>query len=93
MAESQQVTKKGKRKRGRPREYSDENRPPRDRPREGYTRATFIVREDLLNRIKALAYWERMEIKEVVEEALLNHMKGKKIKPLPEKKRKVYKGS
>ena len=93
MAESRSETKKGKRKRGRPRIYSDENRPPRDKPRDGYTRATFIVREDLVDKIKALAYWERMEIKEVLEEAILNHIKGKKIKSIPGKKQKAYKGS
>lgn len=35
-----------------------------------YTRATFIVREDLLRALKAYAYTERREIKEVVNELL-----------------------
>jgi hypothetical protein len=34
------------------------------------TRATFIVREDLLEKLKAIAYWERLNIKDVVNEAL-----------------------
>ncbi len=34
------------------------------------TRATFIVREDLLEKMKAVAYWERLNIKEVINEAL-----------------------
>jgi hypothetical protein len=34
------------------------------------TRATFIVREDLLEKLKAVAYWERLNIKEVINEAL-----------------------
>ena len=51
--------------------------------KEGYTRATFIVREDLLDKVKALAHWDRKEIKRVVEEALINHLKGRKIKPMP----------
>jgi hypothetical protein len=51
--------------------------------KDGYTRATFIVREDYLEKIKAQAYWERKEIKRVVEEILANHLKGKKIRPRP----------
>lgn len=50
----------------------------------GWTRATFIVREELLEKIKDLAYWERLQIKEVVNDALENHVKGKRIKKRPE---------
>ena len=38
--------------------------------REEETRATFIVNEGLLDRIKAIAYWDRVQIKDVVDEAL-----------------------
>jgi hypothetical protein len=48
--------------------------------REGWTRATFILREDYLGKIKALAYWKRKNIKEVMNEALEEYLKGKKIK-------------
>ncbi len=48
--------------------------------REGWTRATFILREDYLEKIKSLAYWKRRNIKEVVDEALEEYLKGKKIK-------------
>ena len=34
------------------------------------TRATFIVRENLLEKLKAVAYWERLNIKDVINEAL-----------------------
>ena len=54
--------------------------------KEGYARATFIVREDLLDKIKAKAYWGRKEIKKVVEEALENHLKEKKIRPIPKER-------
>jgi len=37
---------------------------------EGWTRATFIVKENTLNTVKEYAYWERKEIKTVIEEAL-----------------------
>jgi hypothetical protein len=81
-------------KRGRPKKYaSDGNRPPKDRPKEGYTRATFIVREDLLKKLKALAYWERKEIKEVVEEAISTRIGDKRIRDIPSKEQRPYKGS
>ncbi len=41
-----------------------------DRTNEGETRATFIIEEVLLNRLKAIAYWERKQIKAVLKEAL-----------------------
>jgi len=53
--------------------------------KEGYTRATFIVREDLLDKVKALAYWDRKLIKDVVEEALENHLKDRRIRPIPKR--------
>ncbi len=49
--------------------------------KKGWTRATFILRNDYLEKIKALAYWERKKVKEVVDELLGVYLKGKKIKP------------
>jgi hypothetical protein len=49
--------------------------------KEGWTRATFILREDYLEKIKSLAYWRRKNIKEVMDEVLEDYLKGKKIKP------------
>jgi hypothetical protein len=46
--------------------------------RDGWTRATFILRRDYLERLKAFAYWERKKIKEVIDEALGLYLKGKK---------------
>jgi hypothetical protein len=37
---------------------------------EGWTRATFIVKKELLNKVKGFAYWERTTVKTVVNEAL-----------------------
>ncbi len=48
--------------------------------REGWTRATFILREDYLEKIKSLAYWKRRNIKEVMDDVLGEYLKGKKIK-------------
>ena len=48
--------------------------------RNGWTRATFILRNDYLEKVKALAYWERKKVKEVIDEALETYLKGKKTK-------------
>lgn len=40
----------------------------------GETRATFIVNEEILDGIKALALWDRASIKEVIHEALKEYI-------------------
>lgn len=52
--------------------------------RPGWTRATFIVREETVQQLKAVAYWDRKELKRVVEEAFRIYLEGKTIKPVPE---------
>ena len=47
----------------------------------GWTRDTFILRKEYLEKIRALAYWERISIKDVIDEALGNYLKRKRIKP------------
>lgn len=39
--------------------------------KEGETRATFIVQEAALDKIKAIAYWDRKNIKDVLNDALI----------------------
>ena len=51
----------------------------------GWTRATFIVNQELNNKLKALAYWNRLTVKEVIHDALTQYIKDKKIKPIPKK--------
>jgi len=51
----------------------------------GWTRATFIVKQELNDRLKALAYWERLTVKEVIHEALTQYMENKKVKPIPKR--------
>jgi hypothetical protein len=46
---------------------------------DGWTRATFILRELHLEKLKALAYWERKTIKEVMDEALGSYLKEQRI--------------
>ena len=59
-------------------------------PRKSYKRGDHIVREDFRERAQALAYWERKEIKQAIEEALENHFKGWRIKSIPGERQKVY---
>lgn len=54
----------------------------------GWTRATFIVQEEHLEKLKALAYWERVTIKEVVADALSLYLQNKVIDPI-NKSRKI----
>ena len=51
--------------------------------KEGWIRATFIVREEHLEKIKAVSYWDRKDIKQVVDEALGEYLKNKRVKPRP----------
>jgi len=53
---------------GRPRTiYREYEKTSQEGLRDGYTRATFIVREDLLKKLKDYAYTEREKIKDVVK--------------------------
>jgi hypothetical protein len=53
---------------------------------EGWIRATFIMREDNLEKVKDFAYWERLQIKEVIDEALENYFEDKKVRKRPDKR-------
>ena len=53
--------------------------------KDGWTRATFILKKDRLEKIKLLAYWERKQVKEVMEEALGDYLSRKRIKPMRNK--------
>ena len=54
------------------------------------TRATFIVNEEVLEKLKGIAYWNRELIKEVIQRALLDviekyEKKNGNIKKIPKK--------
>lgn len=40
----------------------------------GEKRATFIVKEEQLEKLKAIAYWDRVKIKDVMDAALEKHI-------------------
>lgn len=78
-------------KRGRPVTQTKEiTKSSQEGTKENETRATFIVNEDLLEKLKAIAYWDRVLIKDVVNNALeetVGKYEKKKgaIKPVPKK--------
>lgn len=61
-----------------------------EKSKENEVRATFIVDKDVLETFKAIAYWERVLIKDVISDALTDAIakytkKNGEIKPLPKK--------
>lgn len=59
--------------------------------KEGETRATFLVNKETLEKIYAIAYWERLSIKELLYPALQKivtdyERKSGAVKPIPKKK-------
>lgn len=47
---------------------------------DGWTRATFVLRKEYLKKLKAVSYWDRKKMKDVVDEALGNYLKGKRVR-------------
>lgn len=67
--------------RGRPKTQTKEiTKSSQEGTLEGETRATFIVKEELLQKLKAVAFWERAQIKNIINQALEDflHAKGDK---------------
>ena len=80
-----------KAKRGRPVTQTKEiTKSSQEGTKENETRATFIINEELLEKLKAIAYWDRILIKEVVntalQEAVTKYEKNNgEIKAIPKK--------
>ena len=78
-------------KRGRPVTQTKEiNSSSQEGTKEKETRATFIINEELLDKLKAIAYWDRVLIKDVLNIALQDviakyESKNGDIKPIPKK--------
>jgi len=64
---------------------STQSTPSENGCKSGYTRKTFHVSKAQLEKIEALAYWERFDIKEIVEQAFDAYLKGKRVKPIPKR--------
>ena len=78
-------------KRGRPVTQTKEiTKSSQEGTKENEIRATFILNEDILDKIKAMAYWDRLLIKDVLNNALQDAIikfekKNGNIKPIPKK--------
>ena len=78
-------------KRGRPVTQTKEiTKSSQEGTKENETRATFIINEELLDKLKAIAYWDRVLIKDVINTALQDAVakhekKSGEIKPIPKK--------
>jgi len=76
---------------GRPKtQFKEITKTSQEGTKENETRATFIVNEELLDKLKAIAYWDRVLIKEVINTALQEAIakyekKSGAIKPIPKK--------
>lgn len=81
-------TEKKIKKVGRPKSNKEINISSQTGTLPGETRATFILNELTLDKIKAVAYWDRELVKETINKALLEYLNKKKPKPRPEEVRK-----
>ncbi len=78
-------------KRGRPKTQDKEiTKSSQEGTKVNETRATFIVNEELLEKLKAIAYWERNLIKDEINKALEDRIekyekKNGALKPVPKK--------
>jgi len=75
-------------KQGRPSPSKETRKQSEEGCKAGETRATFILNEELLDKLKAVAYWKRLMIKEALEEALDSYLTTEEVKPRPERERK-----
>lgn len=75
-------------KRGRPVTQTKEiTKSSQEGTKENETRATFIINEELLDKLKAIAYWDRVLVKDVLNTAIQEYVDKKKPKPRPEEVR------
>jgi hypothetical protein len=51
--------------------------------KDGFKIHSLLIRKDYLQKIKEKAYWDRKTQKEILDEALNQYLKNKKIKPIP----------
>lgn len=76
---------------GRPKtQFKEVTKSSQEGTKENETRATFIVNEELLDKLKAIAYWDRVLIKDIInialKDAIAKHeKKSGEVKPIPKK--------
>lgn len=58
---------------------------PRKHEEEDTQRQTYHLKKEFIDKVQAYAYWERLGISEVVNSALEEYFKHKKVKSIPKK--------
>ena len=58
--------------------------------RPGWKRKTIIVHEETYENLVNCAYWLRENVKDVLQEAMVLYLQGKKTKPIPKSKKTLY---
>ncbi len=53
---------------------------------DGFMRKTYVVKKDLVEKVERYAYWGRLKIQDVVNNALKEYLKDKNTRPIPDKK-------
>ncbi len=62
----------------------EKSKPEKKEPQEVFKRHTYYLKQSLTDKVDGYAYWERYSKSEVVNTALEEFFKDKKVKPLPE---------
>ncbi len=55
----------------------------------GWTRTTIVIREEFLEKLKDIGYWERANVKDLLDEILENFFASRPTKPRPKEKKKI----
>lgn len=58
---------------------------------QGWERHTYVIQTKHVELIEAAAYWDRMDKKDILQASLDAFFKGRKVKPLPQEKRRERK--
>lgn len=56
----------------------------------GWRKATVIIRDEYHEKLKDLSYWERIPIKDILDEVLRRFFSSRKTMPLPSKKQSIF---
>jgi len=58
----------------------------------GWTKTSLAVREEYFEKLKALAYWERVQLKDIFDELLEKFVSTLgDVKPIPKERKKILK--
>lgn len=56
---------------------------------EGWRKATVIIRDEHYEKLKDISYWERIPIKDIIDQVLERFLSSKRTKPIPKEKQNL----